>query len=232
MFRKYILAGVIIIELMSWQLRSYIPESTWSHLSTLIALPPARGSRPVPQENPLTPPKPPLLALVIDVTGLKLGSSHFGLPQSLATARRLGPPQRTYFTDLPHATSHECWLHFCEQYERGHNAKDVPWTAIDVKSDGNSDGHTGNEASPKWKAWTKTDQQPSMDAVYRGFDPLSENYELFTERAVSAIEEWDGGRLAGPRPWCRPARDGMTISWYESDDVSGKAGYAWDDEYH
>lgn len=193
----------------------FIPESTFDLISRETALPLPSGA--FPPEH--FPPRPRLQALVIDCTGLALSKSHFGLPQALGTARRLGA-ERTYFTDLPHFTSYECWLHFCTEYEKGRGAKrEVPYA------------REGRGKTPSWRAWTEAERQAPHEA-YRGFDPVQEDYELFVERAMEQIESWDGGKVGGRRPWVRPAVDGMTICWTEGEREGGEEERVWDDLYH
>lgn len=195
-------------------LRSFIPESTFDLIAKETLLPLPFGAYP---RQPF-PPLPHLQALIIDCAGLALSKSHFGLPQALGTARRLRA-ERTYLTNMPHLTSYECWRHFCEEYEKGREPKkEVPWT------------REGGQA-PSWRAWAE-DEKQSHKSAYRGFDPVDEDYETFTERALEQLESWDGGKAEGRRPWVRPAVDGMTICWTEDERGGGGDECVWDDLYH
>lgn len=202
---------------------SYIPESTWSRLAAELALPNPDGTFPPPSYPPL----PHLAALVVDCTGLRLGRSHFGLPQAVGTARRLGV-KRVYLTDLPHMISTECWRYFGERFGKGWQVQEgrgeVPWSTSTPSSAKGEMAH--------WRKWAEGEQQASHAEVYRGFDPVEEGYELFTQRALQAIEAWDGGRVAGERPWVRPAVDGMTICWSEGERLECDEERVWDDVYH
>ncbi|KAM0792027.1 hypothetical protein ACM66B_006254 [Microbotryomycetes sp. NB124-2] len=202
---------------------SFIPESSWLLLGKYVDLPSAPRARST--LDPLAQPKPRLQGLIIDCTGLKLSKSHFGLPQAIGTSRRFGSP-KTYLTDIPHGTSHACWEHFCRNYEQGKTSSsldgfstEVPWTL-------------SNDRSSTWKAWTEDAQQRPFADVYEGFNPIVEDYQVFTERALVAIEEWDSAKLGGKRPWVRPARDGMTIAWQEGTGLGQVGRILWDDKYH
>lgn len=117
---------------------------------------------------------------------------------------------------MPHFTSYECWLRFCEEYGKGRDPeKEMPWSR--------------GASAPSWRAWAESEKQMPHEA-YRGFDPVDEDYDVFTERALEQIETWDGGKAGGKRPWVRPAVDGMTISWSEAE--GGETGRVWDDLYH
>ncbi|ORY55537.1 beta-lactamase-like protein [Leucosporidium creatinivorum] len=195
---------------------SFIPESTWATIAREVTLPSSTGTY-----STSYPPLPRLCALIIDSSSLRLSKSHFGLPQALGTARRLGA-LKTYLTDLPHMTSHECWLHFCEDYGKGREPdKEVPWS---------SGG--GGRRKEVWRKWEEGEQQGPYAHVYGEFDPVDEDFEVFTEKALEAIEEWDGGVLAGRRPWVRPLADGLTISWTEGESVDISEERVWDDLYH
>ncbi|KAK4046665.1 hypothetical protein OIO90_006477 [Microbotryomycetes sp. JL221] len=224
---------------------SFIPESSWQLLAKYVDLPPARAGANHNATSSATAfhgcgapllefasspswvsavTKPRLLALIIDCAGLKLYKSHFGLPQTIATSRRLGSP-KTYFTNLGHGTSHECWLYFCQQYERGRQVKqtnEIPWFSS-----------SSNKTSSIWAQWPESTEQRSHAEIYRGFNPIVEDHDVFCERALVAIEEWDGKQLRkDTRPWCRPARDGMTLTWNEGEGLQARDRLGWDDEYH
>lgn len=111
-------------------------------------------------------------------------------------------------------------MHFFEEYEKGREPeKEIPWSA-------------GGQRKRVWRKWEEDEQQPPYAEVYGEFDPVDEDYDLFTEKALNAIEEWDGGALAGKRPWVKPLADGMTISWAEGENVDFAEERVWDDLYH
>ncbi|GAA5982649.1 hypothetical protein JCM11641_002323 [Rhodosporidiobolus odoratus] len=212
---------------------SYIPESIWTLLSHHLSLPSQNGLFPsaATSSNPNSPvvfrppspfsaPLPRLQALIIDCAGLKLSRSHFGVPQAIATARRLGVP-RTYFTNINHEISHSAWLAFALAFSEGRHSHE----AI-------QQGLLGR-AVPAWKVRDEKEEQPPYEHVYEGWDPHLEDHELFVERALEAVEQWAGGVLPGR--WCRPLRDGMTIGWERGGEDGGWRGWdngrVWDDEY-
>ncbi|BGP43951.1 hypothetical protein JCM10449v2_008008 [Rhodotorula kratochvilovae] len=196
---------------------SCIPEAQWARLATYLSLPSPLGLFPSPHSSPALP---RLKALIIDTGGaLRLSPSHFGLPQALATARRLGA-EKTYLTDLGHGVSHACWLAACRALSRGqhsHEAVERGWVG---------------EHTPAWKVRDESAQQAPVAHVYEGLDPDGhvENVGLFVERALEAVEEWAGG--VRPATWVRPGFDGLTLEW-ESPAAGGGAeeGRLWDDEY-
>ncbi|GAA6044115.1 hypothetical protein JCM8097_003218 [Rhodosporidiobolus ruineniae] len=230
---------------------SYIPETTWSLLSTGLSLPSPSGVFPssAPSSTPTvfrptsrsappsSPPLPRLQALIIDCNTLSLSPSHFGLPQAIATARRLGA-KRTYFTDFPHGVSHRAWLAFSEAFERGAVSKE---TLAREKNEGRT------TPPPLWCVRDEHSPGPSLAHALEGFDPHVEDVELFVERALEAVEEWAGGvvldevdEMSGrgrTGRWTRPAVDGMTIEWVRDDGGRGgrefeeESGRVWDDEY-
>ncbi|GAA5929342.1 MBL fold metallo-hydrolase [Sporobolomyces koalae] len=193
---------------------SYIPEETWRTLSRKLSLPLQTGSYSITLSVAL----PRLGALVIDASGLRQSLSHFGLPQAIATARRLGVG-RTYFTDISHKHSHASYLAFSRAFEHGAISNEA---ATAKRKSGNQDSHP-----PLWQVREETEQQASRAHVYEGLDPRVEDLELWRERALEAVEEWAGGTLPGC--WTRPACDGMTICWIS--DRNGKDARVWDDEY-
>ncbi|GAA5875812.1 hypothetical protein JCM8547_005321 [Rhodosporidiobolus lusitaniae] len=219
---------------------NYIPESIWSLLSTRLSLPSPSGVFPSPSSLPslsssrptvLRPspspslPLPRLQALIIDCIGLSLGPSHFGLPQAILTARRLGA-KRTYLTDFPHETSHDAWLAFCHAFERGKMSREG-------RKKARQNGSAG--PPPLWRKVEEHERQSPASHVLEGLDARFEDLELFAERALEAVEDWAGGvGLEGG--WVRPARDGMRIGW-ERDEGEGEVeeteggGRVWDDEY-
>jgi hypothetical protein len=69
---------------------SYIPEGTWSMLEAQ-------------RENGTLP------VLVLDCLGLRPHTSHFGLADSIATARRMGAA-RTYLTGFGHEVPHDDYV--------------------------------------------------------------------------------------------------------------------------
>ncbi|GAA5910604.1 hypothetical protein JCM5296_003818 [Sporobolomyces johnsonii] len=192
---------------------SYIPEDTWNRLAHYVALPTQTGLFPSSVRH-----LPRLQALIIDCTGLRRGPSHFGLPQAIATSRRLGAI-RTYLTDLPHRYTHAAWLAFCDAFGRGarHSLAAT------------ENGLVGR-AVPAWKVRDEFEQQPGAADVYAGLDPRVEDRELFVERALEAVEGWAGGVLPGR--WVRPLVDGMTVCCERDDDGNEWARErVWDDEY-
>ncbi|CEQ43159.1 SPOSA6832_05053 [Sporobolomyces salmonicolor] len=192
---------------------SYIPEDTWNRVARCIALPTQTGLFPSSVRH-----LPRLQALIIDCTGLCRGPSHFGLPQAIATSRRLGAV-RTYLTNLPHEHTHRSWLAFCDAFGRGARHSQAAL----------ANGSVGS-AVPAWKVRGEFERQPAAAHVYAGLDPHVEDLELFVERTLEAVEEWAGGVLPGR--WVRPLVDGMTVCWERDDDVNewGR-GRVWDDDY-
>ncbi|GAA6057201.1 hypothetical protein JCM3770_004375, partial [Rhodotorula araucariae] len=130
---------------------SYIPEEQWARLGSKLALPsPSGDCRPPSSRRSL----PRLQAVIIDAGGaLRLSASHFGLPQAVATARRLGA-HRTYLTDLGHGVSHECWLAACRAISRGAHSLEAPAAAAAV-----------HRTAPAWQERTEGAQQPPLEDV-------------------------------------------------------------------
>ncbi|TNY19007.1 beta-lactamase-like protein [Rhodotorula diobovata] len=207
---------------------SFIPEAQWTRLGSYLSLPSPSGAFPSPPRRrslslsrarssaSASPPLPRLQALIIDTGGaLRLSPSHFGLPQAIATARRLGV-QRTYLTDLGHGVSHACWLDACRALSRGE------------RSPAPGEGRAGE--APAWKVRDEEEQQAPHAHVYEGLDPAGhvEDVELFVERALEAVEEWAGGvRPREERLWVRPGFDGLTIEW----EAAEGGTRVWDSEY-
>lgn len=135
-------------------------------------------------------------------------------PAIVGTSRRLGA-KRTYLTDFPHGVSQACWLHFCTEFEKGRTAAST---------------QALRQAPPLWRVWGENEAQPPYAQVYNGFNPLDEDYEVFTERALEAIQAWAGGVL--PTCWLRTAVDGMTISWTANEMRGWQYMRVWDDVYH
>ncbi|GAA6059941.1 hypothetical protein JCM10212_003081 [Sporobolomyces blumeae] len=192
---------------------SYIPEDIWDLLSEHLDLPSPAGGYGGSRTA-----LPRLQGLVIDTAGLRMGLSHFGLPQAIATARRLGAI-RTYFTNIPHMHSHAGWLAFSEAFEKH-----------EVSPEATRKGWDKKVPPPMWRIWRETEQQLPWDHVYEGLTFHVEDVELFKQRALEAIEEWAKGVLPGS--WTRPASDGMTICWHTLgafDDKTRKR--IWDNEY-
>ncbi|KAI5475376.1 hypothetical protein MNV49_001480 [Pseudohyphozyma bogoriensis] len=186
---------------------SYIPWATWAAIAAECSLPDETG-----QFHSASSTLPRIQAAILDCTGLKSGSSHFGFPQAIDTAHRLGAA-RTYLTDLPHLTSHECWVYTCTAFSQGRTAKE-PSPA--------PDGYRFPMLHQE------DDKEPPRKLVYEGFDPCFEDYDLFCERALESVERWVGGVL--PQRWVRPLCDGMTIRCTSG--VGEREGRVWDDEYH
>ena len=166
-------------ELTVLWLRSFIPEDTWTLLSRKLSLPSPTGSYSSTCRS-----LPRLQALIIDVSGLRLGSSHFGLPQAIATARRLGS-RKTYFTDISHRHSHQGYLAFSLAFEKHAHSIEAEKTGL-------------LEKDPLlWRVRQENEQQSPWAHVYEGIDFHVEDLELWKERALEAVEEWAGGVLRG-----------------------------------
>ncbi|GAA6008060.1 MBL fold metallo-hydrolase [Rhodotorula paludigena] len=213
---------------------SYIPEEQWTRLSSYLSLPTQNGLFP---SSPRQLPR--LQALIIDSgAALRLGPSHFALPQAIATSRRLGA-LKTYLTDLGHGTTHDLWCAFGREFGRGQTSR-KSWHAR----------ANGAQATPAWRVRDEREQQPPAAEVYAGLESHArvEDGELWIERALEAVEQWAGGVLPGR--WVRPAVDGMVIEWEsppegrleEVEALRGEAGRegergswgetrVWDDEY-
>ncbi|KAM0752994.1 hypothetical protein T439DRAFT_286230 [Meredithblackwellia eburnea MCA 4105] len=204
---------------------SFIPPETWDIIAKEVELPHPSTSKFGTSMARCLVPLPRLQALIIDCTGLRLSKSHYGLPQALEFAHRLGA-RKTYLTDMPHKTSHECWLHFCRVFSEGkrHAHYSLPGQHPSLST-----------AARKQKEMdfpikhSEGDTQPHSKYVYEGFDYHVEDFSLFTERAMEAIEDWCGGIL--PKRWVRPLADGMTISWTEGEEIDWSRERVWDDEY-
>lgn len=195
---------------------SYIPPETWTVLSQQLALPnPTTSLFPSQPQRTLVP-LPRLQALIIDCTGLRASKSHYGLPQALELSHRLGA-RRTYLTDLSHQTSHECWVHFCREFGKGRVARE----GLPGSSAGGPGGFPRDHA--------EGESVGKREFVYEGFDPRAEDFELFTERALEAVEDWMGGVM--PKRWVRPLVDGMSLRWVEGERLDWAEERVWDDEY-
>ncbi|GAA5898310.1 MBL fold metallo-hydrolase [Sporobolomyces salmoneus] len=180
---------------------SFISEEIWTRLSRKLSLPSPTGS----YDNKDLP---RLQGLVIDVSGLRAGPSHFGLPQAIEASRRLGA-RKSYFTDISHRHSHESYLAFSLAFEKHAYSTEAKKQGLDQ-----------HDPPPLWKVRRPEggNEQPPFEHVYEGIDFRVEDLELYTERALEAVEGWAGG--VGPGSWTRPARDGMTICWQRSDSSS------------
>ena len=130
-------------------------------------------------------------------------------------------PVRTYLTDIPHETSHECWLHFCRAFGNSQYPRDsLPGTK----------GMPDLRQAPDFPhEHAEGETQPKTQYVYQGLDPRAEDFRLFTERALEAVEDWVGGWVRSS--WIRPLADGMTISWRDGQNVTWAEESVWDDEY-
>ena len=172
-----------------------MPPETWQVLSRELDLPGDR--RHLASMTPPTRGKPRLQTLIIDCVGLASSKSHYGFPAAMAFARRLGPRQ-TYLTDLPHATSHECWEYACRKWSEGAVVDSPPSRRI-----GTGATHArfvrGSEA------------EPLQHHTYGHFDPHDEDYELFASNAISAAQQLEPGGDSGDRPWVRPLYDGQRL---------------------
>ncbi|GAA5832809.1 hypothetical protein JCM5353_008341 [Sporobolomyces roseus] len=191
---------------------SFIPEETWTLLSHKLSLPSPTGSYSTTRRS-----LPRLQGLIIDVSGLRKGPSHFGLPQAIATARRLGS-RKTYFTNISHRHSHHSYLAFSLAFEKHAHSIEAA-----------KNGLLEQDSPLLWKIREENEQQAPWAHVYEGIDFHVEDLELWKERGLEAVEEWAGGVLPGS--WTRPAVDGMTICWSGSAEGSGLSGRVWDDEY-
>ncbi|GAA5943610.1 hypothetical protein JCM10213_008922 [Rhodosporidiobolus nylandii] len=204
---------------------SYIPESVWTTLSTRLSLPPypptaaANGSNGAAKEGAEVEQrgeKPKLQALVIDCLRLEPFTSHFGLGQAVATARRLGA-EKSWLIGFGHRTSHALWTHACTLLSSG--------------------AHSTFPSSPS----VPIPQGTFFYELYSGHpSPLLEDQEVFGQRALQAVESWAlaaavdesgrGGKEVDEKEretweakvWVRPAVDGMTIH---------TGAQVWDDEY-
>lgn len=178
----------------------YIPETTWTRLNKALALPPQHEAHTQSAKT-----KPRLQALIIDGHCLQLSKSHFGFPQAVATARRLGV-ERTYLTNLPHMVSHECWTYCCKKFSESGKQKAQP-----------------SASSPAWVKWNESRKQRSFASSHQGFDPFAEDWAVFAQRAIEAVADWEGPELArGEQPWVRPAADGLVLDWTAKREPQGR----------
>ncbi|GAA5883626.1 hypothetical protein JCM16303_004921 [Sporobolomyces ruberrimus] len=200
---------------------SYIPESIWTLLSRKLSLPSSTGTYSSSSRH-----LPHLLALIIDVSGLRSSKSHFGLAQAIETTRRLGV-EKTYFTDISHRHSHDAYVAFSEAFERGECSEEAKRNCLDRVRE--------EEVPPLWRKGEHEEErgggkrEGSWEHVYEGIDLRQDDLKLWKERGLEVVEEWAGGVLEGS--WTRPGRDGMTVSWTRGR-RGGRDDRVWDDEYH
>ncbi|GAA6010385.1 hypothetical protein JCM11491_006298 [Sporobolomyces phaffii] len=195
---------------------SFIPEKIWALLSRKLSLPSRTGSYP-------TKPLPRLQALVIDVTGLRQGRSHFGLPQAIETSRRVGA-RKTYFTGICHQHSHAAFLSFSLAFEQHDCSIEAQYQGVDDQ-----------DPPPLWRVRNEGQgdrESPPFGYVYEGINFRVDDLGVWRERALEAVEGWAGGVLPGS--WTRPGVDGMTIQTMRGlsrDTDAWSRGRVWDDEY-
>lgn len=79
-----------------------IPETTWSLLAQHLPQPPE--------------------VFILECLALKPAPAHYGFPQAISAAARLGAP-RAYFTQISHGISHEQFEKCCEAVEAGKQAE-------------------------------------------------------------------------------------------------------------
>lgn len=72
--------------------------------------------------------------------------------------------------------------------------------------------------------WEEGRQQAPVSG---DFDPRDEDFGLFVNMALQAVDEWEGPVGDGTEPWIRPAADGMVISCT----AIGRERRVWDDLY-
>ncbi|GAA6044114.1 hypothetical protein JCM8097_003217 [Rhodosporidiobolus ruineniae] len=221
---------------------SYIPEDVWSALGRYIALPSwppisaAENGAAEKQDAGAKEEeeKSPLKALIIDCLRLEPFTSHFGLGQAMATARRIGA-EKNYLIGFGHRTSHALWLSACRALSPP-SSSPSPSSKAPRRSLLPSDP---SSAVPSF---------PHQWAAYSGHpDPRLEDEQAWTETALQVVESWalgaagdEGGRGGkqyaegeeGEKErdrwegsvWVRPAVDGMTIRVRKGEGVV-------DDEY-
>lgn len=208
---------------------SLVPEEVWDLLEQECSLPdewrPKRAGQVKQVESgmPLQnghKEKPVLQALVVDCLRIESFTSHFGLGEAVAVARRLGA-LRTYLVRPPltsllaplltsfartqvgfgHMTSHACWVNTCTLFSSGARSSLPSDPAVRLPVVGPNE---------RWKV--------SCGTPVAG----EEDWAVHADYALRAIESWEGGAKGGL--WVRPGCDGLTIKVGEegvSDDVYG-----------
>ncbi|GAA6020459.1 hypothetical protein JCM10207_000007 [Rhodosporidiobolus poonsookiae] len=185
---------------------SYIPQAVWSSLASRLSLPspPGQGEEEQGKGEEEKEEKPRLKALVIDCLRLEPFTSHFGLGQAVAAARRMGA-ERNYLIGFGHRTSHALWLRAC--------------TALSTSPPTRSSLPPSPTAVPQFThPWEAYNASP---------DPTLEDAERFTDEALRCVESWaawaaedEGGRAGkeeegegweGRDVWVRPACDGLVV---------------------
>lgn len=184
---------------------SAVPPSVYSTLSEYVDLPTSpsiTGIRSNGQSEVVKEEKPKLQALIVDCLRLEEFTSHYGLGKAVETMRRLGA-RKNYLIGFGHRTSHTAWREAC--------------TLLSTPSSRSGYGSLSVDS-------------PTFNDLYNGHsDPLQEDTEMFSKRALQVVENWEKERGASwaeaKRPWVRPSCDGMTIR-VGSDGVTVE-----DDEY-
>ncbi|KAI5475166.1 hypothetical protein MNV49_001853 [Pseudohyphozyma bogoriensis] len=143
-----------------------------------------------------------LKALVIDCLRIESHMSHFGWPQAIAAARRMGP-ERTYLVGFGHQKSHASWVSLCRAFQANASSS-VPLQSPPLTL-------TQPKPPAPWHAFGGTE------------NPGVEDWKVNQEWAMYLLECWEGGKLGGF--WVRPAADGMKIM------IGGKEGDTIDDLY-
>ncbi|GAA5919494.1 hypothetical protein JCM6882_008653 [Rhodosporidiobolus microsporus] len=209
---------------------SYIPQDVWTTLSRYLALPAYPPTSSISTTNGAEAPgdagepegkKGRVKVLVIDCLRLEPFTSHFGLGQAVATARRVGA-EKNYLIGFGHRTSNALWTAGCRALSSGRRST-LP--------------SSPNAPIPSFAH--------QYEAYSGSLDPLTEDEGVWVEKALQVVESWaagaavdEGGRagveLNGEeeervwreweRVWVRPAVDGMTISLRKGKGVT-------DDEY-
>ncbi|GAA5828644.1 hypothetical protein JCM11251_000885 [Rhodosporidiobolus azoricus] len=208
---------------------SYIPQDVWTTLSqylTLPAFPPTSSSPPRKdsEEKEEKGEKKKLKVLIIDCLRLEPFTSHFGLGQAVATARRCGA-EKNYLIGFGHRTSNALWVAGCRALSHPTSRRSI---------------HPSSASQP-----IPTYAHP-YEAYSGSSNPTLEDESVWVEKALQTVESWalaapvdEGGRAGEEvregseeeralreweRVWIRPAVDGMTVSIRAGEGVR-------DDEY-
>ncbi|GAA94712.1 hypothetical protein E5Q_01365 [Mixia osmundae IAM 14324] len=158
---------------------NFIPEETWQLI---------RGSK-----------ESSIPICIVDCLRIVPHTSHFGLPQAVATARRMGA-QRTYLFGFAHRITHDAWVYATSALGKGRHAHDAP------------EPLSKNGKRQKTKGLVRAPEVGNVQA----------QWESFTEHALEELEEWEGG----PREpiWVRPAFDGLRV-WVDEHGEARDDGY-------